>query len=195
MKKSIYLIAAALLLSLSSQAQQQNDKADEAKQAPTAEQMAKWQADRMKQQYLLGNDQYDKVYKLCLKRAEKQIARQNEMKKEQQQMNAEMKKILNETQYERYEQNQNRPQHMMRPGMQHRGRFQQQGAWNRQGQWQGQWQRQAPMQMPPQQFQPGPQINKQTQQQARRRPAMYDDTRKLSTENAKENSTTQAENK
>jgi hypothetical protein len=186
MKKSFYLIAMAMMLCVTSYAQQTEGEQPVKKwQAPTAEQMAKVQAERMKQQYLLGNDQYEKVYKLCLKRAEKQIARMQEMKKEKEQMNAEMKKILNETQYERYEQNQNRSKHMMRRGMQQRGRFHQQGAWNRQAGWQRQqWQPQGQMPMPQQQFQPGPQIDKQTQQQARRRPAMYDDTRKLNEGNS-----------
>lgn len=128
MKKSIYFIAIAMMFSLTSFAQQANDNQQgKSIEPPTAEQIAKRQADRMKQQYLLGNDQYDKVYKLCLKRAEQQVARMQDMKKEQEQMNAEMKKILNETQYERYENQQNRPHQMMRRGMQ-RGRFQQQGA-------------------------------------------------------------------
>lgn len=192
MKKSIYFIAIALMFSLTSFAQQANDNQQgKSIEPPTAEQIAKRQADRMKQQYLLGNDQYDKVYKLCLKRAEQQVARMQEMKKEQEQMNTEMKKILNETQYERYENQQNRPHQMMRRGMQ-RGRFQQQGACPMH---QGNMMRQGnmrlnpnQMQMPAKQLQKGQAIDKQTQMQGRRRPAMYDDTRKLNEANA-QNST------
>jgi ribosomal protein S16 len=114
MKKSLFILFAALSVSAAS-AQQVDSKQPTSKQAPTAEQMAKIQADRMRHQLLLGNDQYDKVYKLCLKRAQKQIARMQEIKKEQAQMSADMKKILNEAQYERYEQQRNQPR-MMRGG-------------------------------------------------------------------------------
>lgn len=182
MKKSIYVIAIALMFSLTSYAQQTNDKQNtQTKQAPTPEKIAKNHAERMKQQYLLGDDQYEKVYKLCLKKAEKQVALRNEMQKEQEQMNAEMKKILNETQYERYEQHQNRSRQMMRRGMQ-RGQFH--GcpyncpAQMRQGNMMTP--KSNMMQMPQQQLKKGPQIDKQTQQQlTRRRMAMYDDTKKL----------------
>lgn len=190
MKKSIYLLIATLTISVASYAQQDNkEQPNKERQFPSAEQMAKRQADHMRQQYLLGNDQYDKVYKLCLKRAQKQIARMQEMKKEQEQMNADMKKILNEAQYERYENNQNRPRQMMRGGMQ-RGQFHQGGAYQHMRQ--GKRQIQPNMQMPAQQLQKGQAIDKQIQMQGRRRPAMYDDTRKLnekSTQNPTENDT------
>lgn len=190
MKKSIYLLIATLTISVASYAQQANkEQSNKERQLPSAEQMAKRQADHMRQQYLLGNDQYDKVYKLCLKRAQKQIARMQEMKKEQEQMNADMKKILNEAQYERYENNQNRPRQMMRGGMQ-RGQFHQGGAYQHMRQ--GKRQIQPNMQVPAQQLQKGQAIDKQIQMQGRRRPAMYDDTRKLnekSTQNPTENDT------
>ena len=163
MKKSLFILFAALSVSAAS-AQQVDSKQPTSKQAPTAEQMAKIQADRMKHQLLLGNDQYDKVYKLCLKRAQKQIARMQEIKKEQAQMSADMKKILNEAQYERYEQQRNQPR-MMRGG-QYRGKMPQRGHLQPQ------------MQMPAKEFQKGGQIPLDVQGN-RRRPAMYDDTRKL----------------
>lgn len=204
MKKLLFILLAAATVSTAS-AQQAESRQPEQKKAPTAEQMAKRQADRMKQQYLLGNDQYDKVYKLCLKRAQKQIARMEEIKKEQEQMNADMKKILNETQYERYEQHCNQP-HMIRGGQQRgkmpqrgfcpmqcnmRGRFNphmqrpfnpyMQGKLSAQrGQFQQQMQgKQIPqLQMPAKELEKGGQVTPPTQGN-RRRPAMYDDTRKL----------------
>jgi hypothetical protein len=170
-------------------AQQVDSKQPTSKQAPTAEQMAKIQADRMRHQLLLGNDQYDKVYKLCLKKAQKQIARMQEIKKEQAQMSADMKKILNEAQYERYEQQRNQPR-MMRGG-QYRGKMPQRGfcpmqrnmsgPYNPYMQGQSRAQRghlQPQMQMPAKEFQKGGQIPLDVQGN-RRRPAMYDDTRKL----------------
>ena len=188
MKKSLFILFAALSVSAAS-AQQVDSKQPASKQAPTAEQMAKIQADRMRHQLLLGNDQYDKVYKLCLKRAQKQIARMQEIKKEQAQMSADMKKILNEAQYERYEQQRNQPR-MMRGG-QYRGKMPQRGfcpmqrnmsgPYNPYMQGQSRAQRghlQPQMQMPAKEFQKGGQIPLDVQGN-RRRPAMYDDTRKL----------------
>lgn len=201
MKKLLFILLATLTVSVVS-AQQAENKQPEPKKAPNAEQMAKMQADRMKQQYLLGNDQYDKVYKLCLKKAQKQIARMEEMKKEQEQMDADMKKILNETQYERYQMQRNQPR-MMRGGqqrgkmpqrgfcpMQMKGQFNphMQGPFNPQmrgqfpanGQFQPQMQGKAmpQMQMPANEFKKGEQIPAKMQGN-KRRPAMYDDTRKL----------------
>ena len=192
MKKSIYFIVALLLVSVNSFAQQPNTPKAEEPKMPTAEQIAKREADRMKQQYLLGNDQYDKVYKVCLKKAQKQVARMQEMQKEKEQMNAEMKKILNETQYERYQMHQQRPNQMMRRGGMQRGRFHQQGFCpiqaNIKGQFpaqRGQFQPQMQgkgmpqMQMPMQKFEKGQQIPTQVQGNNKRRPAMFDDTKKI----------------
>lgn len=196
MKKLLFILLAAATVSTAS-AQQAESKQPDQKKAPTAEQMAKRQADRMKQQYLLGNDQYDKVYKLCLKRAQKQIARMEEITKEQEQMNADMKKILNETQYERYEQHRNQP-HMIRGGQQ-RGKMPQRGfcpmQCNMRGKFNPHMQRpfnpymqgklsaqrgqfQSHLQMPAKELEKGGQVTPPTQGN-RRRPAMYDDTRKL----------------
>ena len=98
MKK--YLCMMALTLVMGAAAAQEPDNQQQPKQAPTAEQMAKMKADRMKQQLLLGDDQYDKVYKLCLKQSEAQQKRMEQMKKEQEEMSQQMKGILNEAQYE-----------------------------------------------------------------------------------------------
>lgn len=201
MKKLLFILLATLTVSVVS-AQQAENKQPEPKKAPNAEQMAKMQADRMKQQLLLGNDQYDKVYKLCLKKAQKQIARMEEMKKEQEQMMADMKKILNETQYERYQMQRNQTR-MMRGGqqrgkmpqrgfcpMQMKGQFnthmqgpfnpQMRGQFPAKGQFQPQMQGKAmpQMQMPAKELQKGEQIPAKMQGN-KRRPAMYDDTRKL----------------
>ena len=80
MKK--YLCIMALTLVMGAAAAQEPDNQQQPKQAPTVEQMAKMKADRMKQQLLLGDDQYDKVYKLCLKQSEAQQKRMEQMKKE-----------------------------------------------------------------------------------------------------------------
>jgi hypothetical protein len=118
MKKSIYLSLIALMFSVASFAQEatQSEQPQERK-APTVEEIAKRRADRMRNDLLLGNDQYDKVYKLCLAQAKKDKARQEEIKAEKEAFSKDMKKILNEAQSERYEQMQKPrmrgPQHQM----------------------------------------------------------------------------------
>ena len=104
-----------MLVSVSVFAQEPEKKAPEFK-APSVEEVAKRRADMMRQQYLLGKDQYDKVYKLCLKQAKKDAARREEMKKEREQMNKEMQGILNDAQWEKYEKMQKFPH--FRPGKQ-----------------------------------------------------------------------------
>ena len=109
MKKSIIISLFALMFSVASFAQDapQNEQPQERK-APTVEEIAKHRADRMRNELLLGNDQYDKVYKLCLAQAKKDKARQEAIKAEKEAFNKDMKKILNEAQSERYD-------HMQRP--------------------------------------------------------------------------------
>lgn len=113
MKKSLFISVFALLVSVSVFAQEPEKKAPEFK-VPSVEEVAKRRADMMRQQYLLGKDQYDKVYKLCLKQAKKDAARMEEMKKEREQMNKEMQGILNDAQWEKYEKMQKFPH--FRPG-------------------------------------------------------------------------------
>ena len=117
MKKSIYLSLIALLFSVASFAQEANNNEQKERKAPTVEEIAKHRADRLRNELLLGNDQYDKVYKLCLQKAKKDKARQEQMKAEQEAFNKDMKGILNEAQSERYEQMQKPrmrgPQHQM----------------------------------------------------------------------------------
>ncbi len=115
MKKSIFLIAVMLMAVVSLSAQESVNK-PQAKQKPTAEQIAKHRAERMRKELLLGNDQYDKVYKICLKQAKEQIKRMEQMERERKQMSAEMKDILNEAQYERFEEMQQPQRHNFRGG-------------------------------------------------------------------------------
>lgn len=103
MKKYLFVMALSLVMGAAAYAQEAPEQT-ERKDPPTVEEMAKMKADRMKRQLLLGNDQYDKVYKLCLKQAEAQRKLMEQMKKEQDEMSQQMKGILNEAQYERYEQ-------------------------------------------------------------------------------------------
>lgn len=104
MKKTFYLSLIALLFSVASFAQESNSNEPEERKAPTVEEIAKRRADRLRNELLLGNDQYDKVYKLCLQKAKKDKARREEMKAEKEAFNKDMKGILNEAQGERYEQ-------------------------------------------------------------------------------------------
>lgn len=124
MKKTIIISLVSLFLSTSIFAQQAEEQKLPEKQAPTVEQIAKRNADRMREQYLLGKDQYDKVYKLCLKQAKQdEEARHKEIKSEREQMAKDMKGILNDAQWERYEKNQKRPAMLrhQKQGSQQRG--------------------------------------------------------------------------
>ena len=120
MKKSIYLSLIALLFSVASFAQEANNEQANERKAPTVEEIAKRRADRLRNELLLGNDQYDKVYKLCLQKAKKDKARQEEMKAEKEAFNKNMKGILNEAQSERYEQMQKPRMRGPQPQMQRR---------------------------------------------------------------------------
>lgn len=104
MKKSVFLSLAALLLSIASYAQQPVKAEAGVNEIPSAEQIAQRRADRLKQQLLLGQDQYKKVYKLCLEQAEQDVARMKQQQAEREKMAAAMKGILNDAQYERFEQ-------------------------------------------------------------------------------------------
>lgn len=118
MKKYLCMMALALMIGAGAVAQEGAPRRNAPKEPPTIEQMAKRQADRMRRQLLLGDDQYDKVYKICLKQAEAQRKRMEQMRKERKEMSQQMKGILNEAQYERYSQLQSRPNGdaMRRPG-------------------------------------------------------------------------------
>ena len=117
MKKSIYLSLIAIIFSVASFAQEANKEQTNERKAPTVEEIAKRRADRLRNELLLGNDQYDKVYKLCLAQAKKDKARQEEMKTEKEAFAKDMEGILNEAQNERFEQMQKprmrAPQHNM----------------------------------------------------------------------------------
>lgn len=111
MKKSILLSIVALLISVASFAQQaeQANSQPPVKKVFSVEEIAKKRADMMRQHYLLGQDQYNKVYKLCLKQAKKDKERREQIKAEKEQMNKDMKAILNDAQWERYQKMQQRP--------------------------------------------------------------------------------------
>lgn len=120
MRKSIYLSLIALLFSVASFAQEASNEQANERKAPTVEEIAKRRADRLRNELLLGNDQYDKVYKLCLQKAKKDKARQEEMQAEREAFNKDMKGILNEAQSERFEQMQKPRMRGPQPQMQRR---------------------------------------------------------------------------
>ena len=109
MKKNLICILMAVAISATAVAQQagQSPQKRAPKQAKelSVEDIAKQRADRMRKELLLGNEQYDKVYKLMLKKVEKERRRQAEAKAENEALNKDMAKILNEAQLERYNDN------------------------------------------------------------------------------------------
>lgn len=165
MKKSIILSLVALMFSAVSFAQEapQNEQPQERK-APTVEEIAKRRADRMRNELLLGNDQYDKVYKLCLAQAKKDKARQEAVKAEKEAFNKDMKKILNEAQSERYD-------HMQRPRWNNRRGPQARGPQHRPQFGPGQ---KAPFQNPPFELKKGGKIEPSREEIMRKR-KMFDD--------------------
>lgn len=100
MKKVIYLIAIMLVaaISVSAQAPIRHN----AMQKPSAEQIAKQRAERMRKELALDNNQYNKVYKIYFKQAKEQAKRMEKMQKERNKFEMEMKVILNDVQYKRY---------------------------------------------------------------------------------------------
>lgn len=100
MKKVIYLIAIMLVaaISVSAQAPIRHN----AMQKPSAEQIAKQRAERMRKELALDNNQYNKVYKVYFKQAKEQVKRMEKMQKERNKFEMEMKVILNDVQYKRY---------------------------------------------------------------------------------------------
>ena len=100
MKKVIYLIAIMLVaaISVSAQAPIRHN----AMQKPSAEQIAKQRAERMRKELALDNNQYNKVYKIYFKQAKEQAKRMEKMQKERKKFEMEMKVILNDVQYKRY---------------------------------------------------------------------------------------------
>lgn len=95
------------------------------------EEMATRVADGMKKELDLNDEQYKSVYNLYLKRGEEmkarrekgqqpqqvdREARREEMKKQQEAMNAELKKVLTKEQYAKYEEMQKKQQQRQRQG-------------------------------------------------------------------------------
>ena len=126
--KRMILAAFALVLSVSIFAQQpQRGERREFK----PEDMATMQADRMKKDLNLDDKQYKSVYNLFLKRGEEmkaqfarpqegqqvdREARRAEMQKQQEAMQAELKKILTPEQYAKYEEMQKKEAERRRQG-------------------------------------------------------------------------------
>ena len=100
MKKVIYLIAIMLVAAISVSAQ--TPIRHNAMQKPSAEQIAKQRAERMRKELALDNNQYNKVYKVYFKQAKEQAKRMEKMQKERNKFEMEMKVILNDVQYKRY---------------------------------------------------------------------------------------------
>lgn len=126
--KKLLFTAVALMFSVSMFAQQpQRGERREFK----PEEMATRMADGMKKELNLNNEQYKSVYNLYLKRGEEMKARRDkgqqgqqvsrearreEMKKNQEAMNAELKKILTAEQYTKYEEMLKKQQQRQRQG-------------------------------------------------------------------------------
>ena len=100
MKKVIYLIAIMLVAAISVSAQ--TPIRHNAMQKPSAEQIAKQRAERMRKELALDNSQYNKVYKIYFKQAKEQAKRMEKMQKERKKFEMDMKVILNDVQYKRY---------------------------------------------------------------------------------------------
>ena len=100
MKKVIYLIAIMLVAAISVSAQ--TPIRHNAMQKPSAEQIAKQRAERMRKELALDNSQYNKVYKIYFKQAKEQAKRMEKMQKEHKKFEMDMKVILNDVQYKRY---------------------------------------------------------------------------------------------
>lgn len=107
MKKSIIISLFALLFSVASFAQNVAQKPAERK-APSVEQIAKRHADMQRKALELNDAQHQKLYKLYLKQAKQQKARMEQMKKEQEKTNIQLKKIFTKEQWEKYEKMQKR---------------------------------------------------------------------------------------
>ena len=136
--KKILFAAVALIFSVSMFAQApQRGEHREFK----PEEMATRMADGMKKELNLNDEQYKSVYNLYLKRGEEMKARRDkgqqgqqvdrearreEMKKNQEAMNAELKQILTPEQYTKYEE-------MLKKQQQHRGQGGPRGPQGRQG--------------------------------------------------------------
>ena len=127
MKKMLFA-AVALIFSVSmfAQAPQRGERREF-----KPEEMATRMADGMKKELNLNDEQYKSVYNLYLKRGEEMKARRDkgqqgqqvsrearreEMKKNQEAMNAELKKILTAEQYTKYEEMLKKQQQRQRQG-------------------------------------------------------------------------------
>ncbi|MBQ1254133.1 MAG: hypothetical protein IIY05_07305 [Alistipes sp.] len=119
MKKSIIISAVALLLSIGSFAQNIEKRNIEHK-APSMEQMAQRRADYQRKSLELNDAQHKQLYKLYLKQAKQHKARMEQMKKEHEKFNSQLRKIFSDEQWAKYEKMQKRAkmrrQPIQRPG-------------------------------------------------------------------------------
>lgn len=114
MKKSIIISAVALLLSIGSFAQNIEKRNIEHK-APSMEQMAQRRADYQRKSLELNDAQHKQLYKLYLKQAKQQKARMEQMKKEHEKFNSQLRKIFSAEQWAKYEKMQKRAKMRRQP--------------------------------------------------------------------------------
>jgi hypothetical protein len=107
MKKSLIISAVALLLSVTASAQKAETKPAERK-APTMEQIAQRRADWQRKALGLDDAQHKKLYKFYLKEVKQQKARMEQIKKQEQKKESQLKKILTEEQWAKYQKIQKR---------------------------------------------------------------------------------------
>lgn len=107
MKLKVLMATAAILISGVAFAQQDDVvKQEQKREAPTAEQITQKKVEWMRKEYLLSQEQCEQVYKITLKKTEKQMKRWEQEKKESEAFAEDMKGILNDAQWERFEQQQ-----------------------------------------------------------------------------------------
>lgn len=119
MKLKVLMATAAILISGVAFAQQDVAQQEQKREAPTAEQIAQKKVEWMRKEYLLSKEQCEKVYKITLKKTEKQLKRWEQEKKEHESFAEDMKGILNDAQWERFEQQQQR-RHFAPKGRMHK---------------------------------------------------------------------------
>lgn len=119
MKLKVLMAAVAIFISGAAFAQQDEVAQQEQKrEAPTAEQIAQKKVEWMRKEYLLSKEQCEKIYKITLKKTEKQLKRWEQEKKDNEAFAEDMKGILNDAQWEHFEQQQKR--HFAPKGRMHR---------------------------------------------------------------------------
>lgn len=117
MKKRIFAAFALLcLMSGMSAFARQPETASDAKERPTAEQMAQRQTERLTQKLSLTDDQAKQVYALCLEQGRQMEAMQQQARTARQADDAKMKSILTAEQYAQWTQMQGEGYHKRQGG-------------------------------------------------------------------------------